>query len=104
MIPGRVCDKVNCERYSERSGKLQGFEILRERNALPKLFETLFVDRLDPKKHVLQSNIAPKLENLLVSQQNVSSRLQVILFANPFARDHFADLHPVLRLNECHIV
>src|SRR5262245_22216487 len=66
--------------------------------------ETFLVDRLHPQKHVMESQRFPELEDLLIAQQDIPARLQVVLFLDPSPRDRFPDLKSLLSLDKCHII
>src|SRR5882724_12701235 len=66
--------------------------------------QSLLVDRLEPKEHILETQAGPQPEDVLVAQQHVASGLEIVLLANPAARDGVCDLEAVLGLHEGHVV
>src|SRR5215510_6541793 len=66
--------------------------------------QPLFVDRFGAQEHVLQAQGLPECEDVLAPEEDVATRLQIVLFLDTLPGDGFADLKSVLGLNEGHIV
>src|SRR4029077_6997232 len=103
-IPGGVGNQIDGHGHPQRAGKLERIEVLAKSYPLAKLFQAFLVNGLDTQKHVLEPNIPPELENLLVAQEDVASGFQVILLLDAAFGDHLADAHPVLCLNKGDVV
>src|SRR5262249_39393797 len=71
---------------------------------LAELPESVLVDRLDAEEHDLQPEPRPELEDLLVSQEDVATRLHVVALLDPASRDGLADCHAVIGLDERDVV
>src|SRR5262249_22569372 len=59
---------------------------------------------LDAEEHVVQAEAAPVLEHLLVLDEDVRARLEVVLLANAAALDLAADREAVLGMDERDVV
>src|SRR5206468_6357623 len=103
-VPLGVGDQVDGDLDAERARELERLEGVAERDALSVLAQALLVDGLEPEEHVLQAQPRPHPEYVLVAEQHVAARLEIVLLANPPARDGFADLEAVLGLHEGHVV
>src|SRR5215469_193167 len=66
--------------------------------------QPFFVDRFDAQEHVFQAQGLPEGENVLVPEEGVATRLQIVSFLETLPGDGVADLKSVLGLNEGHIV
>src|SRR5439155_25429006 len=88
----------------ERARELEGFERVAERDPLAVLAQPFLVDGLEPEEHVLQAQTGPQAEHVLVAEQHVAPGLEVVLLANPAARDGLTDLEAVPGLHEGHVV
>ena len=75
-----------------------------ERDPLAVLAKPFLVDGLEPEEHVLQAQTGPQAEHVLVAEQHVAPGLEVVLLANPAARDGLTDLEAVPGLHEGHVV
>ena len=68
------------------------------------LAQALLVDRLEAEEHVFEAERLPELEHLLVAQQHVAARLEVVFLADAFPGDRLADGEAVLGLDEGDVV
>ena len=75
-----------------------------ERDALAVLAQAVVVDRLKPEEDVLEAERLPELEHLLVAQEHVAARLQIIVLADALPGDCLADGEAVLRLDEGDVI
>src|SRR5262249_56027247 len=60
--------------------------------------------RLEAEEHVFEAELAPVLEHFLVPDQNVCTRLEVVLFLDLAFLQLVTDRESVLRMNERDIV
>src|SRR5262249_38178875 len=74
--------------------------VLREADALAELPEAILVDRLDAEEHDLEADAGPEPEDLLVPEQHVAARLDVVPLLDATAGDGLPDRPAVLRLDE----
>src|SRR5262249_37783132 len=88
----------------QRASELQRFEIFVERHALSIAFETFLIYRLEPEEHGVQTEPFPKFEHLLIAQQHIAARFEVITFPDAAARNRFSYLHTVLGLDERYVI
>src|SRR5262245_2658469 len=103
-IPCRISNDVDGHRYVERASEFQCFEIFRKRHAFAVAFQSFFVDCFKAEEHRIHTEPLPEPEDLLVTQQHVATRFEVITFADPAPGNGFAKLHAVLGLNESYVV
>src|SRR5271165_480717 len=103
-IPRRIRDDIYRDRDSEGASKLERFEILGKGNSLPEALKTFLVDSLNAQEHIFEPQLPPELENLFVSQQNITPGLKIIFFADALVRDEFPDPHAVVDLEKGNIV
>src|SRR5215467_5804382 len=103
-VPFRIGDQVDRDLDAERARELEGLEGVAERDPLAVLAQALLVDGLEPEEHVREAQARPHAEHVLVAEQHVAARLEVVLLADPAARDGLADLQAVLGLHEGYVV
>jgi hypothetical protein len=103
-VPGGIRDQVNSDRDPQRPGEVERFKILAQRDALSVEGEALFVDGLDANEHVGESKGLPETEHLLVPQQHIPARFEIVLFADSPAGDRLTDGHPLFALNEGDVI
>src|SRR5215467_4806997 len=103
-VPFGVGDQVDGHGDPERARELEGLERVAERDPFAVLAQALFVDGLQPKEHVREAQARPHPEHVLVAEQHVAARLEVVLLVDPAARDGLADLEAVLGLHEGYVV
>src|SRR4029078_13058237 len=103
-IPRGVGNQVDGDRNSERPGELQRFKVLAERNTFAMEGEALFVDRFNADEHVGETERLPEFEHLLVPQQHVAPRFEIVLFGDAATGDRLADGHPLFGLNEGDVI
>src|SRR5690606_16183832 len=66
--------------------------------------ERLLVDRLEAEKHVVKPELRPALEDLLVPDEDVAPRLEVVLLLDAASLDLVGDLHSALGIDERDVV
>ena len=99
-----VRDDVDRDGDSQGSGKLQGLEVRPHAQAFPVSDQAFVVDCFDTEKHVPHPEIAPEPKHVLVPQQHVAPRLQVILLFDAVPGNGLPDLESMLGLDKGHIV
>src|SRR6516165_11693810 len=95
MVPVRVGNQVDRDINAERAGEFDRFEIAVDRDALAEFAQPLLVDRLETEKHGFEPEPLPQAEDVLVAQQHVAARLEVIPLADAGPDDRLPDLHSV---------
>src|SRR5207245_9097264 len=103
-VPGGIGNDVDCNIYVERAGILECFKIFGECDALSVTLQSLLVDCFKTKEHSIQAESLPKFEDLLIAQEHIAARFEIITFPDSAAGNRFAKLHAVLGLNEGYVV
>src|SRR5262249_49291569 len=103
-VPAGVGDDVDGDVDADGARELERLEVLREADALAELPEAILVDRLDAEEHDLEADAGPEPEDLLVPEQHVAARLDVVPLLDATAGDGLADRHAVLGLDEGDVV
>src|SRR6516225_2828771 len=67
MVPVRVRDQVDGDHDPERAGEFERLEIAAERDPFAMLAQSFFIDRLEADEHVLEPELSPQTEHLLVA-------------------------------------
>src|ERR1700683_722637 len=67
-------------------------------------FQAVLIDRLQPKKHVLQTETAPVRENFFAAAEHVGASLEVVLFFDVTLFELAADREAMLGMNEGDVV
>src|SRR6185312_9098450 len=100
----RIGYDVDRDRDVERARELERLEVLVHADALAKALQALLIDRFEADEYDAQSKLAPELEHLLVPEQHIPARFEIILLADTAPGDRLADLETVPSLHERHIV
>src|SRR5947207_9747959 len=103
-VPRGIGNYVDCNIYVERAGILECFKIFGECDALSVTLQSLLVDCFKTKEHGIQAESLPKFEHLLIAQEHIAARFEIITFPDSAAGNRFAKLHTVLGLNEGYVV
>src|SRR5262249_14241752 len=103
-VPRGIGNDVDSHRYVERASELQCLEILGKRHTFAITPESLIIDCFKAEEHGLHAKSLPELEDLLVAQQHVAPRFEVVSFSDPAAGDGLAKPHAMLGLNESYVV
>src|SRR5437762_1210652 len=103
-VPRGIGNDVDCNIYVERAGILECFKIFGECDALSVTLQPLLVDCFKTEEHGIQAESLPKFEDLLVAQEHIAARFEIVTFPDSAAGDRFAKLHTVLGLNEGYVV
>src|SRR4029077_19791296 len=104
VVPVRIGNQVDRNHDPERAGEFERLEIAAKRDPFAVLAQPLLVDRLEADEHVFEAELSPETEHLLVAQQYVAARFEVILLADAGADDRFGDLHSVSLLHKSNVV
>src|SRR5947199_9365213 len=103
-VPRGIGNDVDCNIYVERAGILECFKIFVECDALSVTLQSLLFDCFKTKTHSIQAKSFPKFEDLLIAQEHIAARFEIITFPDSAAGNRFAKLHTVLGLNEGYVV
>src|SRR5215469_5030546 len=104
VIPIGVDDKIDGDGETKRAREFQRLEILPERHALAIGLEPGLVERLEPQEHVFKTERLPVAENVLIAQQYIAARLEIILLLDAALLDGLSDRITVALLDEGDIV
>ena len=104
LVPVRVGDDVEGNGEAELARDLERLEVLVGSHPLPQQLEPLLVERLHAEEHVVQAEPTPVREDLLVLDEDIAARLEVVLLPDPATLDLAADGEAVLGLDERDVV
>src|SRR5215471_1329258 len=104
VVPVRVGDQIDRDIDPERAGEFDRLEIAVDRDALAEFAQPLLVDRLEAEEHRFEPEALPQPEDVLVPQQHVAARLEIIPLADAGPGDRLADLHPMPFMDKGYIV
>src|SRR5437879_4488690 len=96
LVPVAVGDDVHGDGEPDLARDLEGLEVLAGRDALAMELEGLFVERLQPEEHVVEPQLLPVGEELLVLDQHVAPGLEVVLLPHARTLELLSDAESVL--------
>ena len=104
LVPVGVGDDVDGHGQAQSPGDLQRLHVGIGRHALAMPLERLGIERLHAEEHVEETEPSPVGEDLLVAEQHVATRLEVVLLADAPPLYLAADREAVLGVDERHVV
>ena len=104
LVPVGVGDDVDGHGEAQLARDFQRLHVGVGGDALAVALERLGVERLHAEEHVEQAQLPPVGEHVLVLEQHVAARLQVVLLADVAPLHLAADGEAVLGVDEGHVV